>query len=122
MTRLIWVIVLALLVGALLLFLVKTMQSGMKANPQLAEIAAAHQQLSASFPDSRFRIQLSRPAPNVRNLVVTIQPGKADSARLTAMVETAAATVRGKVDLSGYDSLLVAVFDSVWRSEPTAAR
>lgn len=122
MTRLIWVIVLALLVGALLLFLVKTMQSGIKANPQLADIAAAHQQLSSRFPDSRFRIQLSRPAASVRNLVVTIQPGKADSARLAAMVELAAATVRGKVDLSGYDSLLVAVFDSVWRSEPTAAR
>jgi hypothetical protein len=122
MTRLIWVVILVLLLGVLFLFFARTMQSGAKANPRIAEISAVQQELSSRFPDSRFRILISRPGPEVRNLVVTIQPGKADSARLAEMVESSIAVLRSRIKLVGYDSLLVAVFDSVWRAEPTAAR
>ena len=118
MTRLIWVILFAVLVGALLVFSLKTMQTGTKLNQRLVEIQQAREALSGMFPDSRFRIQFSAPKPGVRNLVVTIQPGHADSSAVARMVESAESVVRRKVDLTGYDSLVVAVFDSVYRAVP----
>jgi hypothetical protein len=118
MTRVIWVIIAVLVVGIVFLFLVRIARSGSSAGARLTEISRAHGELAARFPDSRFRIQLSRPRPEVRNLVVTIQPGRADSARLVEMVESTISVLRSRVELTGYDSLLVAVFDSVWRSEP----
>ena len=118
MTRLIWVILFAVLVGALLLFSLRTMQSGTKLNQRLVEVQQARETLSGMFPDSRFRIQFSAPRPGVRNLVVTIQPGHADSGAVARMVESAESVVRQKVDLSGYDSLVVAVFDSIYRTVP----
>ncbi len=118
MTRLIWVIVFAVLVGAVLLFFAKSMQSGTRVNERLAEVARAHQALSGMFPDSRFRIQFSTPKPNLRNLVVTIQPGRADSSSVTMQVESTEAVVRRNVNLSGYDSLVIAVFDSIHRTVP----
>jgi hypothetical protein len=117
-TRLIWVILFAVLVGAILLFSLKTMQTGNKLNQRLAEVEQAREALSGMFPDSRFRIQFSAPKPGVRNLVVTIQPGNADSGAVARMVESAETVVRRKVDLTGYDSLIVAVFDSVHRTVP----
>jgi hypothetical protein len=117
-TRLIWLIVFAVLVGALLLFSLKTMQTGNKLNQRLAEVEQAREALSGMFPDSRFRIQFSTPNPGIRNLVVTIQPGRADSSSVTAQVDAAESVVRRSVDLTGYDSLVVAVFDRVYRAVP----
>jgi hypothetical protein len=118
MTRLIWIIVFAVLVGALLLFFAKSMQTGAKLNQRLVEVQQARETLSGMFPDSRFRIQFSAPKPGVRNLVVTIQPGNTDSVTVAQMVESAETVVRRKVDLTGYDSVIVAVFDSVYRAVP----
>jgi hypothetical protein len=118
MTRLIWVIVFAVLVGAMLLFFARSMQTGTKLNQRLVEVQQAREALSGAFPDSRFRVQFSAPRPGVRNLVVTIQPGQADSGAVARMVEAAESVVRRKVDLTVYDSLVVAVFDSVYRAVP----
>ena len=118
MTRLIWVIVFAVLVGAVLLFFARSMQTGTKLNQRLAEVQQTRETLSGMFPDSRFRVQFSAPKPGIRNLVVTIQPGHADSSAVAQMVEAAESVVRRKVDLTGYDSLVVAVFDSVCRAVP----
>ncbi len=118
MTRLIWVILFAVLVGVLLVFSLKAMQTGNKLTRRLGEVEQARETLSGMFPDSRFRIQFSAPKPGVRNLVVTIQPGHSDSVGVARMVGSAESVVRGKVDLTGYDSLVVAVFDSVYRTVP----
>jgi len=118
MTRLVWVIIFAVLVGLLVVFSVKTLQSGNRLNQRLVEVQRARETLSAAFPDSRFRIQFSAPRPGVRDLVVTIQPGNADSVVIARMVDSAESVVRRRVELTGYDSLVVAVFDSVYRTVP----
>lgn len=117
MTRLIWVIVFALLIGALIVISLKSLP-GTRVNRQLVEAEQAHQTMSRMFPDSRFRIQFSTPNPGVRNLVVTIQPGRADSSSIAAQVDSAESVVRQRVDLTPYDSLVVAVFDRVYRAVP----
>ena len=118
MTRLIWVIVFALLIGALVIISLKSLP-GTRVNRQLVDAERTHQTLSRMFPDSRFRIQFSTPNPGVRNLVVTIQPGRADSSAIAAQVDSAESVVRRDVDLGGYDSLVIAVFDRVHRAVPT---
>lgn len=118
MTRLIWVILFAVLVGALVLFSLKSMQTSTRLNQRLGELEQARETLSRMFPDSRFRVQFSAPKPGIRNLVITIQPGHADSSTITQMVESAESVARRKVDLTGYDSLVVAVFDSVHLTVP----
>lgn len=117
MTRLIWVIIFAVLVGALVLITLKSLP-GTRVSSQLAEVQQAHDILSRRFPDSRFRIQFSAPDSSVRNLVVTIQPGRTDSASIVAQLDSAESVVRRTVDLSRYDSLVVAVFDRVYRVVP----
>ncbi len=117
MTRLVWVIIFAVLVGALVLISLKSLP-GTRVNQQLVQIAKANEVLSRRFPDSRFRIQFSKPAEGVRNLVVTIQPGRTDSASIAAQLDSAEAVVHRTVDLSRYDSLVVAVFDRVYRAVP----
>jgi hypothetical protein len=116
-TRLIWVIIFALLIGALVIISLKSLP-GTRVNQQLAQVAQARETLSRMFPDSRFRIQFSTPNPGVRNLVVTIQPGRTDSASIAAQVDSAESVVRRKANLTGYDSLVVAVFDRVYRAVP----
>lgn len=117
MTRLIWVIIFAVLVGALVIVSLRSLP-GTRVNRQLVEIGQARETLSRMFPDSRFRVQLSKPAPGVRNLVVTIQPGRADSASVAAQVDSAESVTRQKVDLSNYDSLVIAIFDRAHRAVP----
>jgi len=117
MTRLVWVIIFAVLVGALVLFSLKSLP-GNRLNQRLVEVERARETLSGMFPDSRFRIQPSTPNPGIRNLVVTIQPGRADSSAVESQVDAAESVVRRKVDLAGYDSLVVAVFDRVYRAVP----
>jgi len=116
-TRLVWVIIFAVLVGALVLISLKSLP-GPRVNQQLAQVAQAREVLSRLFPDSRFRIQFSTPSPGVRSLVVTIQPGRTDSASIAAQVDSAESVCRRRVDMAGYDSLVIAVFDHVYRSVP----
>jgi len=116
-TRLVWVIIFALLVGALVIISLKSLP-GTRVNQRLVEIEQAREALSRMFPDSRFRIQFSTPNPGVRNLVLTIQPGKADSSSVAAQANSAESVIRRGVDLSVYDSLVVAVFDRVYRTVP----
>ena len=117
-TRLVWVIIFALLVGALVIVSLKSLP-GTRVNQRLIEVEQARETLSRMFPDSRFRIQFSTPNPGVRSLVVTIQPGRADSSSLAAQVDSTESVVRRKVDIAEYDSLVVAVFDRVYRAVPT---
>jgi len=116
-TRLIWVIIFALLVGALVIVSLRSLP-GARINQRLIEVEQARETLSRMFPDSRFRIQFSTPNPDVRNLVVTIQPGRADSSSVAAQADSAESVTRQKVDLSSYDSLVIAVFDRVYRTAP----
>jgi hypothetical protein len=118
MTRLVWVIIFALLIGALVIISLKSLP-GTRVNQRLVEAEQARETLSRMFPDSRFRIQFSTPNPGVRNLVVTIQPGQTDSSSVAAQVDSAESVLRRKANLTGYDSLVVAVFDRVYRSFPT---
>jgi len=117
-TRLVWVIIFALLVGALVIVSLKSLP-GTRVNQRLIEVEQSREALSRMFPDSRFRIQFSTSSPGVRNLVVTIQPGRADSSSVAAQVDSTESVVRRRVDLSEYDSLVVAVFDRVYRAVPT---
>ena len=117
MTRLVWLIIFALLVGALVIISLKSLP-GTRVNQRLVEIEQARETLSRMFPDSRFRIQFSTPNPGVRNLVVTIQPGQTDSSSVAAQVDSTESVVRRKVDLTGYDSLVLAVFDRAYRAVP----
>ena len=116
-TRLVWVIIFALLVGALVMVSLKSLP-GARINQRLVEAEQARETLSQLFPDSRFRIQFSTPNPGVRNLVVTIQPGRADSSSVAEQADSAESVTRQKVDLSSYDSLVIAVFDRVYRAVP----
>jgi hypothetical protein len=116
-TRLVWVIIFALLVGALVIISLKSLP-GTRVNQRLVELEQARETLSRMFPDSRFRIQFSTPNPGVRNLVVTIQPGQTDSSSVAAQVDSTESILRRKVDLTGYDSLVLAVFDRVYRAVP----
>ena len=117
MTRLVWLIIFALLVGALVIISLKSLP-GTRVNQRLVEIEQAREALSRMFPDSRFRIQFSTPNPGVRNLVVTIQPGQTDSSSVVAQVDSTESVLRRSVDLTGYDSLVLAVFDRVYRAVP----
>jgi hypothetical protein len=116
-TRLVWVIIFALLIGALVIVSLRSLP-GARVNQRLVEAEQAREALSRLFPDSRFRIQFSTPNPDVRNLVVTIQPGRADSAAVAEQADSAMSVVRRRVDLTAYDSLVVAVFDRVYRTVP----
>jgi hypothetical protein len=116
-TRLVWVIIFALLVGALVMVSLKSLP-GARINQRLVEAEQARETLSQLFPDSRFRIQFSTPNPGVRNLVVTIQPGRADSSSVAEQADSAESVTRQKVDLSSYDSLVIAIFDRVYRAVP----
>ncbi len=118
MTRLVWVIIFALLIGALILVSLRSLP-GARVSQQLVEVEQAREALSGLFPDSRFRIQFSTPNPDARNLVVTIQPGRTDSSSVAEQVDSAESVVRRRVDLAGYDSLVIAVFDRVYRAVPT---
>ena len=117
-TRLVWVIIFALLIGALVIVSLRSLP-GARINQRLVEVEQARETLSRLFPESRFRIQFSTPNPGVRNLVVTIQPGRADSNSVAAQADSAESVTRQKVDLSSYDSLVIAVFDRVYRAVPT---
>jgi predicted deacylase len=118
MTRLVWLIIFALLIGAIVIISLKSLP-GARVNQRLVEIEQARETLSRMFPDSRFRVQFSTPNPGVRNLVITIQPGRTDSSAVAAQVDSAESVIRRRVDLTGYDSLVVAVFDHVYRAAPT---
>jgi len=113
----VWVIIFALLIGAIVIVSLKSLP-GTRVNRRLLEVEQARGALSQMFPDSRFRIQFSAPHPEIRNLVVTIQPGRTDSASVAGQVDSTEAVVRRRVDLTGYDSLVIAVFDRVYRTVP----
>jgi hypothetical protein len=117
-TRLVWVIIFALLIGALAIVSLKSLPSG-RINQRLVEVEQARVTLSRMFPESRFRTQFSTPNPGIRNLVVTIQPGRADSSSIAEQVDSTESVFRRGVELTGYDSLVVAVFDRVYRAIPT---
>ncbi|HTW90396.1 MAG TPA: hypothetical protein VMH22_01625 [bacterium] len=116
-TRLVWVILFAVLIGAIVLFSLKSLPAA-RVTRQVAEAEQVRAVLSRMFPDSRFRVQFSIPNPRIHNLVVTIQPGQADSTAIASQVDSAEAVMRRGVDLNGYDSLVVAVFDRVYRTVP----
>lgn len=119
MTRMMWIVILVLLVGALLLLMVRSARPGTGTNRLLADIRRAHDELVAQYPNAQFMIQSASPAPRVRNLVVFIVPGKADSAAAERMADSALIVARNIFDLRGFDSVIVALNGVAVRGEPT---
>jgi hypothetical protein len=115
-TRLVWVILFAVAVGLVAFFSLRSVQSGAASNQLVATLAAAQQVLAQRHPDSRFHVRFARPAPKVSNLVVTIEPAHADSAAVTALVESVEQVVRNRPELTRFDSLVVVVAGRVVRS------
>jgi len=122
MTRLVWVILFAVVVGLMLLFLMRSFQSGPRAGRLVEQMAATRQTLAREFPDSRFQVRVVAPGRSVREMVVSITPGPADSALAAAIAESAVAVARRTIDLSGFDSVVVTVSGKTARSVPAASR
>jgi hypothetical protein len=118
MTRLVWVVIFAVLVTLLAVWSMKTLQSGSKLTGRLAEVQQAHDDLVKQYPDSRFKLQLSSPKTGIRNIVVTVQPNSSDSAFLDRMADSTITIIRNSMNLSGLDSIVVAVFDRPFRTAP----
>jgi hypothetical protein len=118
MTRLLWVIIFALAVGAVLLIFARAFTTADPVSRRLVAIARSGEELGRRFPGHRFRVQVSSPGPNRREVVLSIQPGAADSAELAALPDSAADWLLGRLDLEDFDSLRVALFDSVVRTRP----
>ena len=113
-----WIVILVLLAGALLLLMVRSAQGpGTGTNRLLADIARAHDELVGQYPDAQFMIRSASPAPRVRNLVVFIVPGKADSAASEQMADSALIIARSVFDLRGFDSVIVALNGVAVRGE-----
>jgi hypothetical protein len=109
MTRLIWVLVFAVLVGAVLLFFAKSFRAGSGVNELMAEISAAQSLLARQYPQANVTIRSAQSRPGVRNLVVFVAPGAADSAAAERMADSALMVVAAAVNPRGFDSLIVAL-------------
>jgi hypothetical protein len=79
MTRMVWVILFALVAGVMLLFFARSLRSGNAVNTLLADISRTHDLLARQYPDARFMLRSASPDGKVRNLVIFIVPGPADS-------------------------------------------
>lgn len=115
MTRLVWVILFAVVVGLVLLFLVRAFQSGSAANQRLAELEATRALLSKRFPDREFSLRLSASGSGARNLVILVRPGLAPA--VDATFDSILAVAAEKLRDSGYDSILVRIQDRVVRRQ-----
>ncbi len=109
----IWVVVFVLLTAVVLVVLARAWSAGRPFNRQVVALARSGESLGRRFPGHRFRAQVSAPDSGRREVVLTIQPGAADSAALAALPESAADYLLSRLDLAGFDSLRVALFDSV---------
>lgn len=109
MTRLIWVLVFAVLVGAVLLFFAKSFRAGSEVNSLMAEVAAARSLLVRQYPQADITIRSAVPRKGVRNLVVFVAPREEDSAAAERMADSALAVVGSVVSPRGFDSLIVAL-------------
>jgi hypothetical protein len=118
MTRLLWTVIFVLITAVLLLSLARSWTVGRPLNRRLVAIARSGEELDRRFPGHRFRVQVSSPGPGRREVVLSIQPGPADSALLAVLPDSAADWLLGRLDLEGFDSLRVALFDSVVRTRP----
>ncbi len=118
MIRLFWIIIFVLLTAAALLVLARSWTADRPLNRRLVAIARSGEELGRRFPGHRFRVQISSPGPGRREVVLTVDPGAADSALLAVLPDSAADWLLGHLDLEGFDSLRVALFDSVVRTRP----
>lgn len=114
-----WIVILVLLVGALLLFMTRSAKPDTGTNRLLADIQRAHNELVGQYPGAQFMVKSASPAPRVRNLVVFIVPGEADSAAAERMADSALVVARSVFDLRGFDSVIVALNGVAVRGEPT---
>jgi hypothetical protein len=114
-TRLIWVILFAVIIGLLAVFTLRMLQSGAKPTADMLDLAAARAELEQRYPRAWFEIRVVTPEENVRNLVVKVEPGR-ESADPDAMLNNVVTIVEDEIDLSGLDSLLVLYNDSLARA------
>lgn len=115
-----WIVILVLLAGALLLLMVRSApKPGTGPSRLLADIGRARAELGAAYPDAQFMIKSASPAARVRNLVVFIVPGKADSASAERMADSALTVASRIFDLRGFDSVIVALNGVAVRGKST---
>ncbi|MEO0078303.1 MAG: hypothetical protein ABIK86_04800 [candidate division WOR-3 bacterium] len=117
-TRLVWVVLFAVVVGLLVLFSLRSLQSGTAANKLVTGMSAAQQLLARQHPDIRFELRLARPAPGIVNLVVNIEPPHTESTLVTTLVSDAEEAVRQSVGLTRFDTLVIAIASTITRIVP----
>jgi len=115
MTRLIWVILFAVIIGLLVLFTLRTLQSGVKPVAHVMDLAAARGDLEERFPRASFEVRMTFPREGRRNLVVSVEPGR-ESSEPDAMLNIVVSVVEDEVNLADFDSLLVFFSDSLARA------
>ena len=120
MTRLMWVILFAVVVGFLLLFLARTYQSGSKVNVRLEQLSRLQGVLEARHPELAFRFRIATPGPANRTLVAVVEPRTPGSALPAGLADSVLFAIRRDVGLKGIDSLFVALGESIVLREPTA--
>ncbi len=119
MTRLIWVILFAVVVGLMLLFLVRAFQSGTGINQHLEQLNAARLNLEERYTGSSISFRARPSGSGGRNLAVIVEP---DHAAPDEMADSILAVVRRDVDLTGYDSVVVMIADSAIRAAAVPGR
>ncbi len=112
MTRLIWVIIFAVIVGLLLLFTLRSLQRGTSAALGVQELDNARRELEHRFPRAEFTIRLSVTGPDARAVLVNVRPGPyAD--RLDSLLDRSRSILEDELAGSGFDSVKLFVADSL---------
>jgi len=117
MTRLIWVILFAVIIGLLAIFTIRGLQQGTNAALGAEDLDKARRELEHRYPRAYFTVRLLLPAPKVRNLMVTVRPGPY-VAELDAMLDRVQTILDDELDLGTYDTLKLLVADSLARTLP----
>ncbi len=121
-TRLVWVILFAVAVGLLVLFSLRSVQSGTTVSRLVAQTAAAQESLARKYPESSLSLlRTIQPAPGVTNLVVDVRPPKTDSTPIATFLADVELVVRQNLDLNQFDTLLLCVAGQVVRIMPARA-
>jgi len=115
MTRLIWVILFAVIIGLLAIFTMRGLQQSTNAALGAEELDKARRELEHRYPRAFFTVRLHVPAPKVRNLAVTVRPGPY-AGELDAMLDRVQTILEDELDLATYDTLKVYVADSLART------
>ena len=116
-TRMIWVLIFAVLVGVMLWLFARSFRSGGPVNQVLLDIGRANETLSGQYPGYRFVFRSMAPRPGVRNLVVAVESKRPGADITSTAVDSVLVVSRNVIHLRGFDSLVVVVAGEPVRSE-----